>query len=194
MASVADMSCAVLYFPLTGEVLLRAWCPRATADKIGNTPYRAWEKMGLLHISKGVATDPSLLYDAVAKDCETFNVQAIGYDRYRMEDAKQEFEKRDIDPDLVRKVGMGYFSMSPAIDRFERLVLQAKIKHNNNPILTWQLSNVRIDTDAAGNQKPSKKRSIDKIDAIVALLVAVYCSSAVQEQRDPDLSNLLFTL
>ena len=62
--------------------------------------------------------------------------------------------------------------MSPPTKDFEGAVLQCKISHDGNPVLSWCIDNIVIESDAAGNQKPSKKRSTEKIDAAVAAIMA----------------------
>jgi phage terminase large subunit-like protein len=69
--------------------------------------------------------------------------------------------------------GQGYRSMSTPIKHAESLIIDSKLMHNNNPILKWCISNVRIVSDDASNVKMSKERSKDKIDAAVALVMAI---------------------
>jgi phage terminase large subunit-like protein len=63
--------------------------------------------------------------------------------------------------------------MSPATKAFEEAVLNRQLLHDGNPVLTWAVSNVSIESDAAGNRKPTKERSRDKIDPAVASIMAV---------------------
>ena len=62
--------------------------------------------------------------------------------------------------------------MSPPTKEVERLVLQGKIRHGNNPVMRWMMDNVMIVTDAAGNIKPDKKKSRQKIDGVIASIMA----------------------
>jgi len=68
--------------------------------------------------------------------------------------------------------GQGFASMSPASKDFEALVLSGRFKHDGNPVFRWAVGNVSIQTDAAGNIKPSKERSLEKIDPAVAAIMA----------------------
>ncbi len=63
--------------------------------------------------------------------------------------------------------------MAAPTAEFERLILSGKIEHGDHPILRWMASNVTVETDAAGNIKPSKKKSIERIDGIVAAIMAI---------------------
>jgi phage terminase large subunit-like protein len=69
--------------------------------------------------------------------------------------------------------GQGFKSMSPAAKNFERLVLSGKVHHDANPILRWNLDNTVVEADAAENIKPSKGKSTQRIDGIVASVMAL---------------------
>ena len=69
--------------------------------------------------------------------------------------------------------GQGYKDMSPASKEFYKIMLEGKLIHGGNPVLRWMASNVVVDTDPAGNIKPTKAKSIEKIDGIVALIMAM---------------------
>ena len=77
-----------------------------------------------------------------------------------------------------RQFGQGYKSMSPAMRAFEERVLNRRLIHSANPLLTWAVSNVAIERDAAGNVKPSKERSRERIDPAVAAIMAVGLAAA----------------
>jgi phage terminase large subunit-like protein len=63
--------------------------------------------------------------------------------------------------------------LGPAWREFEKLILDRKLRHGGHPILRWMAGNVETETDAQGNQKPSKRHSTERIDGIVALLMAL---------------------
>ena len=69
--------------------------------------------------------------------------------------------------------GQGFLSMGPASAEFLRLLIGRELQHGGNPIATWCASNVSVRKDPAGNEKPDKERSTEKIDAIVAAVMAV---------------------
>src|SRR5437867_7850121 len=62
--------------------------------------------------------------------------------------------------------------MSPAAKEFEKLLLGRQLAHGGNPVLAWMASNVAIRCDAADNIKPDKAKSRNRIDGIVALVMA----------------------
>ena len=120
---------------------------------------------------------------------EEFDLQILGYDPYSSQMFKQKLEdalgtiflatrKEDgtIQHDYHNKLQpfrQGFLSFGPATREFEERVLEGEIRHDGNPITGWMLGNVAILKDAAGSQKPAKNKSKDKIDGIVASIMAV---------------------
>ena len=52
-------------------------------------------------------------------------------------------------------------------------MLSGRLRHGGHPVLRWNVQNVTLEQDAAGNIKPSKARSKDRIDGVVALVLAI---------------------
>jgi phage terminase large subunit-like protein len=77
----------------------------------------------------------------------------------------------------------GFASMSNPMKRVEELVAQNRLRHGGNPVLAWQVGNVHRDEDAAENIKPNKKRSTGRIDAAVAMIMAVGRAAAGERRR-----------
>ena len=63
--------------------------------------------------------------------------------------------------------------MSPPTKELMRLTLSGKIAHGGNEVLRWMMDNVFVRTDPAGNIKPDKEKSNDKIDGVVAMIMAL---------------------
>jgi len=63
--------------------------------------------------------------------------------------------------------------MSGPIKELERLIVGRQISHGGNAVLRWMASNVSVRQDPAGNLKPDKSKSTEKIDGVVALVMAV---------------------
>jgi phage terminase large subunit-like protein len=78
--------------------------------------------------------------------------------------------------------GQGYLSMSPAAKDLYQAVMLGKIEHNGSPVLRWNVGNTIVEMDAAGNIKPSKRKSTEKIDGVVAVIMA-YARSMANEDR-----------
>ena len=71
------------------------------------------------------------------------------------------------------EVRQGFGSLSAPTKQLEALILSRKVHHGSNPVLRWMADNVMVKQDAAGNLKPDKEKSKEKIDGIVALIMAV---------------------
>ena len=69
--------------------------------------------------------------------------------------------------------GQGFISMGPAAAEFMRLLIGRDLQHGGNPVATWCASNVTVRRDPAGNEKPDKERSTERIDAVVAAVMAI---------------------
>lgn len=69
--------------------------------------------------------------------------------------------------------GQGFKDMSPATKELMRLTLEHKIAHAGNPPLRWMADNLYVSTDAAGNIKPNKQKATERIDGVVALIMAL---------------------
>jgi len=71
------------------------------------------------------------------------------------------------------KFGQGFQSMSPPSKELMRLVLERRIAHGGNPILRWNMDNIVVKEDEAGNIKPDKKKATERIDGAVAAIMAL---------------------
>jgi phage terminase large subunit-like protein len=110
---------------------------------------------------------------------QSYDVQGIAFDRWRFEDLAKMLNDEGIVLPLVEFVP-GFRTYAAAMDAFETAVLERRMQHNGNPVLRWQAGNVRVELDAAGNRKPSKSKSLDRIDGAVCAIMA--CGLAAREQ------------
>jgi len=176
LASTYDTSSLVLLFDL-GDGTFWAephfWIPednmrdRVRRDRV---PYDVWAKQGLIHTTPGNVTD----YDQIRADIDAlgkkYAIRQIAIDRWNATQLAGQLQGLGYD---VVGFGQGYASLSAPSKRLETLVLGGRLYHNSAP-LTWQAGNVAIQQDnAAGNIKPSKNRSTERIDGIVALVMAL---------------------
>ena len=142
---------------------------RAKKDKV---PYDLWKQQGYLTTTPGATVDYSFVVDQLATILSQYNVRAIGYDRWRINDLKREFDSIGVDAPLVEH-GQGYKDISPSIEALESLVLNNKLRHGDNPLLTWNVLNGIVTSDPAGNRKLDKSKSVNRIDGLMALVMAV---------------------
>ena len=102
--------------------------------------------------------------------CEIYDVKKVYYDRYNSSQLVIDLMESGV---KMEGFGQGFVSMNAPTKEFERLVWTHKINNQGNPVLRWMLSNVEIQTDAAGNIKVDKGKSTDKVDGIVATVMAL---------------------
>ena len=167
LASTTDVAALVLVFPdVDGscDVLTRFWVPeeriedRVRRDRV---PYNAWVQDGWMTATEGNVID----YDVIRRE-----IVEIGFDRWG---ATQLTTQLDADGLTMVPIGQGYASMSAPTEELEALVLGEKLAHGGNPVLRWMVANAVVEQDAAGNVKPSKAKSTEKIDGVVALIMAI---------------------
>ena len=181
---------AVVAFREKWHVKTIVWTPekglreRAKTDR---APYDVWAKEGFIRPIPGASVDYGALAEQIAEALEDCSVAAVAFDRWRMDLLKAEFEKRGIELPLV-PFGQGFVSMAPALDTLETVLLNGEMAHGNNPVLTMCMNNSRVESDAAGNRKLNKKKATGRIDAAVALTMAMGVSS---QAEGADISDFL---
>lgn len=135
-------------------------------------PYDRWCDAGWMEKTNGRATDRLSIARRLADVRQAYDVRGIAFDRWRFEDLGKLLNDEGIELPLVEFVP-GFKTYAAACDAFERALLERRVQHNGNPLLRWQAGNVVVETDAAGNRKPTKARSLDRIDGIVTVIMAV---------------------
>lgn len=154
----------------TPEVGLR---DRARRDR---APYDVWVKQGHMRTTPGATVD----YEHVAADMlEIFadlDVQAIAYDRWRIDLMRKELDKLGADLPLV-EWGQGFKDMAPALDALEAELLNHRIAHGMHPVLTMCAANATVTKDPTGARKLDKARATGRIDGMQALAMAMGIAS-----------------
>jgi phage terminase large subunit-like protein len=178
LGATRDMTALVLVFADGDggfDVIPFCWLPGETLQERedeDNMPYRLWAQDGYLLTFPGRATDPKAVAMKIAELHGMCNIEALAFDRWRIEDIKRELDAIGCGVELV-PFGQGFKDLSPALDVLERLVEQGKLRHDGHPVLKMAAANCRVEMDAAGNRKLSKRRSTDRIDPIVATCMAI---------------------
>lgn len=176
LGSVRDLTSFSLFWPESGALMCWSWCPadnlRAREDT-DRVPYTVWAEQGHIEPTPGKATDKRVVALRLAEICARFQPEAIGFDQWGITELERILGEGGITLPPMKPFGQGYKSMSPAMKAFEERVLNRRLVHSGNPLLTWAISNVAIERDAAGNMKPSKERSRERIDPAVASIMAV---------------------
>lgn len=162
----------------------RRWVPdNAVTQRTarGTVPYAGWVAAGLLTVTEGEVTDYGVVEAAIREDIERFKPYAIAYDRWNA----QELANRLIeDGHPLLEFVQGTKSYHPAMKELERLYRSRKLVHDADPVLEWCASNMVAKSDQNLNTAPDKKKSADKIDDMVALLMAVGVGLAPAESEE----------
>lgn len=189
LARVNDLSSLALLFPpvAPGErwkAIWRHWCPaddivqRSRRDR---APYVVWRDQGHLIATEGNTTDFKFLEAEILRLSRRYDIVELAFDRT----FAGEIVRNLMDEGLnLVEFGQGFLSMGPATAEFSRKLLGGELQHGDDPVASWCASNVTIRTDPAGNQKPDKERSIERIDPIVALIMAAG-RSMLADQTSP---------
>jgi len=153
--------------------IMRFFCPRDEAmkrDKAG-VPYMTWARQGLITLTDGNSIDYRTIRKQINDDAKLYKIQEIGFDPYNASHLVTELGEED--GFTMVEVRQGMLSMSPPTKELLRLLQQGAFRHGGNAVLRWNASNVSGKTDSAENVKPDKKTSNEKIDGIVAAIVAL---------------------
>ena len=178
LSRTTDITALVWVFPpeIEGEpyqVLCRFWIPetamRERSRKDG-VNYESWVRQGLIEATPGDVIDYSYVYAQVDEDAQRFDVVEIAFDRWG---AAQVYQTLENDGLTMVQMGQGFQSMSAPMKELEKLILSRQINHGGNPVLTWMADNLIAAEDGAGNLKPDKKHSTERIDGMVALIMGL---------------------
>lgn len=180
LGSVSDLTALVWIFPDEGayDVLCRFWMPEDALPELDLRTARtasSWVKDGYITLTPGDVTDYDFIKEQAKRDLDAFEITAVGYDRWNSSQLVLDLEAEGAP---MVKVGQGYASMSAPMKELDRMVRTGTAKkpvlrHGGNPVLRWMADNVRVTTDASGNVKPDKAKSMDKIDGISGLATAL---------------------
>ena len=176
LASTSDLASYCLDFPAEGgahSALWRVFAPEsAMRDLDRRTGGRAsvWARDGLLTVTPGNVTDYEAIKVALRADAERYDLREIAYDRWGATQLSSELLDEGFP---LIQVGQGFASMSGPTKELLRLVAAGLYWHGGNPLVRWQAGNVVTRTDPAGNVKPDKAKSPEKIDSIVAAVMAL---------------------
>jgi len=189
LSSVIDLSCWCLIFPKDEggyDILPRFFIPkdqmreRVRRDKV---PYFDWVKDDLIIVTEGNVIDYDFIEAQIHKDCEFFDVRMAAFDRWNSSSLVTNLTNDEV-VDLI-PFGQGFGSMSTPTKQLEVLSLQNKLNHGDNPVLNWNVSNVVLKRDPADNIKPDKATSTEKIDGVVALIMALgICILDIEEKEE----------
>jgi phage terminase large subunit-like protein len=198
LSASRDLTAFVLVFPKGDgfHVVPQFFLPSdgiREKSKLDKVPYDTWADQGFLTLIDGPVIIPAVVAQAVADAAETYNIQNLAYDRWRINDFKRELESIGANIPMA-PFGQGFKDMAPAIDKLERLVAERKLRHGGHPIMNMCAAGAVAERDPAGNRKLNKAKSSSRIDGMVALAMALGVTSVEEVQASSPWDDPAFTL
>lgn len=194
LASTSDMTAKVKIFQrkidgsshyyLFGDY----WLPRTAIERGVNSQYQGWEYLGYLHVCEGPVTDFAEIRDSILEDCGRYSVQSVAYDPFQAVQLSKELSDDGVPMVLCKQT---VANLSDPMKQFQALVLDHRLHFNGDPVLTWMVSNVVCHVDVKENIYPRKDAPENKIDGVVAGIMALSRALLNDEHRAMDLNEFL---
>lgn len=189
LSNISDITAFVLLFEIEDKLALvpKFWIPEdKLQEKIAkeNVGFAEWVQKGYVTVTPGNILDYDFVKTDIMNLAEKYDVSSIAYDRWNSSQTIIQLQDEGLE---MSPFGQGYGSMSAPSKEFEKMVLAGKIEHFGNPVLRWMLASTAIQTDPAGNIKPDKRKSSQKIDGIVASIMALgeMMTAKAKEEKNP---------
>lgn len=181
-----DLSVLVLRFD-NGSVLPFFWTPeeglRQREDK-DRAPYSQWVREKFLTAVPGNIIDYRFIARKIGEAKKKYKLSAVAFDRWGIDRLMLAMRDEDVDVNLVPH-GQGFKDMNPSIQALEDSLMTKQLRHGNNPVLAWCMSNAQVELDPAGNRKFTKYKSAGRIDGAVALAMAEGLYGLNPEPQEP---------
>ena len=193
LSSTQDITAFVMVFSQTDtgghgqtlRVVPRFWVPGESAyerELKHGVPYSAWARDGLVNLTDGAVIDYREVLRDIAELGERFNIRQIGYDRWGATAIATELTGEGF---TMVQMGQGFATMSAPTKELMHRVLNGQVAHGGNPVLRWMAGNMTVKSDPAGNLKPDKARSSQKIDGMVALIMGLDLATRAEAPGAP---------
>ncbi len=151
-------------------LISRFWLPERAVATGRNSQYDGWVRAGHMNATDGEVIDFDQIEDALRSDVARLDVQELPYDPWQ---ATQLAGRLQAEGAPMVEYRQTVATMSEPMKTFEALVLQRKLTHDGNPVMTWMVSNVVCHLDAKDNIYPRKEREENKIDGPVATIMGI---------------------
>jgi phage terminase large subunit-like protein len=178
LSSTTDLTAFSLVFPPLDEddkyiVLPYFWVPEETLDlrvRRDHVNYDLWAKQGYIMTTEGNVVHYGFVEKFIEELGKKYNIREIAFDRWGAAAVSQHLDEMGF---TVVAFGQGFASMSPPTKELMKLTLEQKMAHGGHPVLRWNMDNICIRQDPAGNIKADKAKSTEKIDGAIATIMAL---------------------
>ena len=198
LSNVSDVTAYILLFHENDrfQLLPHFWIPEEKMlEKIRkeNINYDKWVAEGYVTATPGNVIDYDFVKADILHIVADYDLRTSAYDRWNSSQTIIDLQNEGM---MFNPFGQGYGSMSAPTKEFEKAVLTGKVEHFGNPVLRWMLASTVIKTDPAGNIKPDKEKSVQKIDGIVASIMALgeWMTAQAEDDTNPYEQRGLLTL
>jgi phage terminase large subunit-like protein len=180
LASTRDVNAMAMLFPMgdgTYRVLMKYWVPKESQSDRGHQDRRQvlnWANKGLIATTNGNVTDYETLVSDVMHLASEYDIQDLAFDPWGPATPfVQMLAAAGFPEDKLTKFGQTIANFASPSKEFFRLISSRKLHHNGDPVLRWMAENVAAKRDSNDNIRPDKEASADKIDGIVATIMAL---------------------
>lgn len=188
LSARCDLTALVIIGKVAGiwHVTTHAWTPEQGLEdrsKRDRAPYSTWHRQGYLHSTPGATIDYEFVATDMAAILSGLNVQAVAFDRWRIDLLQKELDKIGCDLPLVAH-GQGFKDMSISLDALEAELLNGRVAHGGHPVLAMAAANAVVVRDPAGGRKLDKSKATGRIDPLQAMAQAFGAAAQAIEQED----------
>jgi phage terminase large subunit-like protein len=198
LGSTQDLTAFVLLFEPTEQdpfwrLLPHFWLPGDglhEKEQRDEAQYLVWQESGELITQPGRAINKLSVAHKVSQLAGLYDIQDIGFDRWRIEDFKVLVDTEGLSLPTLVPFGQGFKDMSPALEEFERMIINGTLRHDGNAVMTYCARNAVLDIDPAGNRKVAKDRGTGRVDGVVAAIMAAGRAAAAKPIIEPQITWL----
>lgn len=188
LSAKVDLSALVIIGKIAGiwHVVTHAWTPeqglsdRAKRDR---APYDVWHRQGYLHSTPGATIDYEFVASDMAAILSGLNVQAVAFDRWRIDLLKKELGKIGCDLPMI-PMGQGFKDQSICLDALEAELLNGRVAHGGHPVLAMAAANAIVVRDPSGGRKMDKSKATGRIDPLAAMANAFGAAAQSIEESE----------
>ena len=158
---------------------------RAERDRV---PYDLWTRQGFIEATPGNVVDYGAIEQRILADAALFQIKEIAYDPWNATHIALRLQDEGA---TMVEFRQGFRSMAAPTRELEKLIVSRKLAHGGNPVTRWMAANVAVAQDPAGNLKPAKDKSTERIDGIVAPIMAIGRAMVAQERAPARVLHVL---
>lgn len=182
LASKVDIAAQIRLYKRGQKIVIfgRYYLPEAAVEDGRNSQYSGWARSGWLTVTDGNVVDYDRIEHDLLEDAGRYRLVEVPFDPFQAMQFSQRMQAQGLPMVEMRPTVLNF---SEPMKELEKLVLEGKLEHNGDPVLAWMVSNVVCHRDAKDNIYPRKERDENKIDGVVAAIMALGRSMVAQKEN-----------